>query len=129
MENMSSSPVSQLNVKTAQLLLKIIYGIVPIVAGLDKFFNILVDWSIYTKPVFNTWIPMVPDYAIYVVGAIEIAAGILVLMYTRLGAYVVAAWLTLIAINLIGAGKFYDIAVRDLVMATGALALALLSKK
>lgn len=128
MDGMSSPQVSPLNVKTAQLLLKIIYGVVPIVAGLDKFFNILVDWSIYTNPVFNTWIPMVPDYAIYVIGAIEITAGVLVLIHARLGGYVVAAWLTLIAINLIATGKFYDIAVRDLAMATGSLALALLSK-
>lgn len=128
MDEMSSSPVSSVNVKTAQTLLKMVYSAVPIIMGLDKFTNILVDWSIYTKPVFDAWVPMVPDYAIYVIGFIEIAAGLLVLTYTRLGAYVVCAWLTLIALNLIGAGKFYDIAVRDLVMATGACALALLSK-
>jgi len=104
-------------------LLKLTFGLVPIVAGLDKFLNLLTDWSAYISPAMKGMLPVQPATFMMVVGVIEIAAGIVVLSrFTRLGAYVVAAWLTLIAVDLILAGRF-DVAVRDLVMAIGAFSL------
>lgn len=108
-----------------QSLLKYTYGIVPIVAGLDKYFNILVDWSTYVPGFVSNIVPA--DILMYIVGVIEIAAGILVLSrFTKVGAYVVSAWLVLIALNLMLI-QSWDIAVRDLVMAIGAYCLAKLS--
>ena len=105
------------------LPLWITYGVVPLVAGLDKFTNLLVDWEIYLAPIAAEILPFSPDVFMWIVGIIEIVAGVAVLTrLTHLFAYVVAAWLTLIALNLIIAG-YYDIAVRDLAMAVGAYTL------
>lgn len=107
--------------------LKLAFGVVPIVAGLDKFFNLLTDWKQYLSP----WIAgIIPASAfMQAVGVIEIVAGILVLSkLTRIGAYVVAVWLVGIAVNLLTTGHFLDIAARDVVMAVGAFALARLSE-
>jgi hypothetical protein len=109
-------------------LLKYTYGIVPIAAGLDKYFNILTNWSLYINPALPKLVSLEPTQFMYIVGAIEIAAGILVLSnYTKFGAYLVSFWLLFIAANLVSTGLFYDVAVRDTVMAIGALALAILS--
>lgn len=114
------------NLDNAWWLLRITYGLVPIVAGLDKFLNLLVDWSTYLP----TWMETLvgdPVVFMYVVGVIEIVAGIGVLTkWTRVFAYVVAAWLLSIAVVLVTGGN-YDVAVRDVVMAIGAIALAQLS--
>ncbi|MFG0246541.1 MAG: DoxX family membrane protein [Phycisphaerales bacterium JB052] len=100
------------------------YGLVPIVAGLDKFTNLLTDWTQYLPGIATKLLPVSPAAFMMVVGVIEIVAGIVVLSkLTRLGAYVVMVWLVLIAINVAMAG-FLDIAVRDLVMALGAYTLA-----
>jgi hypothetical protein len=105
------------------LPLRVCYGAVPIVAGLDKFTNFLTEWDKYVPPFVRDRLPIAPSQFMALIGIIEIAAGLAVLTYfTRLGAYVVAAWLALIAVNLVIAG-FYDIAVRDLVMALGAYTL------
>jgi uncharacterized membrane protein YphA (DoxX/SURF4 family) len=99
------------------------YGLVPIVAGADKFTNLLTDWSHYLPPIATNIIPLSPHVFMMVAGVIEIIAGLVVLTIApRLGAYVVALWLTLIAIAVIISG-YYDVAVRDLVMALGALTL------
>ena len=99
------------------------YGIIPIAAGADKFFNLLTDWSHYLPAVTTKIIPLSPHQFMMVVGVIEIVAGLVVLTVApRLGAYVVAAWLVLIACAVTIAG-YYDVAVRDLVMALGALTL------
>lgn len=107
-------------------MLRLTYGLVPIVAGLDKFTNLLVDWTTYVP----TWMVDIvgdPQMFMYLVGVIEIVAGIGVLTkWTRVFAYVVAAWLVGIAFVLL-TGGMYDIAVRDVVMAIGAVALAQLS--
>ncbi len=108
-----------------QNLLRLTYGIVPIVAGADKFMNLLTDWSQYLHPMLADI--MGASAFMMVVGVIEIVAGILVLVKPRIGAYVVAAWLVGIALNLIFGGHYFDIAVRDLVMAIGAYVLARLS--
>ena len=103
--------------------LRLTYGLVPLIAGIDKFFNILTDWQQYLPEFVITALPMPASNFMLLVGIIEIVAGLAVLTwFTRLGAYVVAAWLVLIALNLILAG-FFDIAVRDLVMAVGAYSL------
>jgi uncharacterized membrane protein YphA (DoxX/SURF4 family) len=106
-------------------ILRITYGVVPIVAGLDKFTNLLTDWSQYLSPLALRVLPFSATTFMYLVGIIEIAAGILVLSkLTRIGAYVVSAWLVAIALNLLLTGRYFDIAVRDLVMAIGAFTLA-----
>lgn len=99
------------------------YGLVPIVAGADKFTNLLVDWSKYLPDFMTKVVPVSPHTFMMGVGVIEIIAGLAVLtVLPRLGAYVVALWLVLIAGAVILAG-FYDIAVRDLAMALGAYTL------
>ncbi len=104
-----------------------IYGLVPIIAGLDKFTNLLVDWSTYLSPTFVSILPFEPQVFMCIVGVVEIIAGAIVFSpYVRLGATIVSIWLVGIAVNLIIAG-YYDIAVRDLVMAAGAYHLAVLT--
>ena len=104
--------------------LRLAYGLVPLLAGLDKFVGLLADWESYLAPWVADLLPVTPETFMWVVGVIEIVAGLAVLTrFTRLGAYVVAAWLVLIALQLVTAG-FLDVAVRDLVMAVGAWTLA-----
>lgn len=104
------------------------YGLVPLLAGLDKFLNLLTDWPKYLSPWIAGSLPVSPQTFMHVVGIIEIAAGLLVLTrWTRLGAWIVMAWLVLIAVNLATMGLF-DIAVRDLAMAVGAYTLARLAE-
>ncbi|MEQ9403127.1 MAG: hypothetical protein RIM99_06060 [Cyclobacteriaceae bacterium] len=107
-------------------LLKYTYGLVPIVAGLDKFTNILTDWGQYASPV-SGMIPFETGTFMVIVGVIEIVAGVLVLMKPKIGSLVVAGWLVAIALVLIVGGSYLDIAVRDLVMAIGAYSLFKLS--
>ena len=115
-------------VHSVQTTLRIIYGLVPIVAGLDKFTNFLANWTAYLNPLVLRIVPMTDVAFMHLVGVIEIVAGALVLTKPRLGAYVVMAWLIAIALQLIVWGHFLDIAVRDLVMALGgALTLARLT--
>ena len=81
--------------------LRLAYGLVPIVAGLDKFTNLLTRWTDYLSPLATRILPVAPSTLMHVAGVVEIAAGILVLTrYTRYAAYIVAAWLLLIALNL-----------------------------
>ena len=108
-------------------MLRIAFGAVPIVAGLDKFTNLLTQWEQYLSPVVGQLIPA--GIFMRAVGIIEIAAGVLVLSkLTRVGAYVVAAWLVAIALNLLSMGHYLDVAVRDLVMSVGAFTLAKLEE-
>jgi uncharacterized membrane protein YphA (DoxX/SURF4 family) len=110
-------------------LLKWTYGLVPIVAGADKFTNLLADWDKYVAPAIADMLPVTPQLFMYIVGIIEIIAGVLVLMKPKTGSLVVAAWLVGIAINLLLTGQYFDVAVRDIVMAIGAFTLFLLSDK
>lgn len=108
-------------------ILRAAFGAVPIVAGLDKFTNLLTSWEQYLSPLVTRFVPATPF--MQVVGVIEIAAGLLVLSrFTRIGAYVVAAWLVGIALNLLTTGHFLDVAVRDLVISAGAFTLAKLAE-
>lgn len=108
--------------------LKATYGIVPIVAGADKFTDILTHWENYLHPGIAAMLPFAPHIFMMIVGVIEIIAGILVLAKPAVGGYIVAAWLTLIALTLLAGGNYLDVAVRDLVMAIGAFSLARLSR-
>lgn len=104
--------------------LRLTYGLVPLLAGLDKFFNLLADWPGYVSPFLAGLLPVSPESLMHVVGVVEFAVGVLVLTrWTRLGAWIAAAWLTLIAVNLVSMGVL-DVAVRDLAMAVGAYTLA-----
>lgn len=115
------------NAGKVQQLLKYTYGLVPIVAGLDKFTNLLTNWENYLSASIIKMLPFSAGTFMHIVGVIEVIAGILVLYRPRFGAYIVAAWLFLIAVVLITGGHYYDVAVRDLVMAIGAYSLAKLS--
>lgn len=115
------------NLGQTHSLLKIVYVAVPIIAGLDKFTNFLTTWTDYLPAAVVGVLPVEPMVFMYLVGLIEIVAGIIVLSrYTESGAYLVAVWLVAIAVTQVIAGNF-DIAVRDLVMAVGAVALAQLT--
>jgi uncharacterized membrane protein YphA (DoxX/SURF4 family) len=115
------------NAENVQRLMRYTYGIVPIVAGLDKFTNILTDWKHYLAPSIVSAIPFSASTFMSIVGVIEIIGGIIVLIRPRIGGYIVMAWLIAIALTLIIGGQYYDVAVRDLVMAIGAFSLARLS--
>ena len=115
-------------VSSAYLPLRVAFGLVPILAGLDKFLNVLTDWSSYIAPFAERLLPLSPGVFLGIVGVVEIAVGILVwTRFVRIGAYAAAGWLALIALNLVAAG-FLDIAVRDLVLAVAAFSLARLSE-
>ena len=107
----------------AFMLLRSVFTIAPIVMGLDKFFNVLVDWPLYLAPWINDIAPGSGQDFMYVVGAIEILAGIVVAIKPRYGAYIVAAWLGAIIVNLLTHSGYYDIALRDFGLMVGALAL------
>ena len=113
--------------ETPRLALRITFGLVPLLAGLDKFTYLLTDWSKYVSPFARSVLPVAPETFLYVAGVIEVLVGLAVLTrWTEIASYVAAAWLTLIAANLVLAG-FFDIAVRDLVMALAAFTLGRLT--
>jgi len=119
----------QEKVNSAQRLLQITFGLVPVAAGLDKFFNLLTVWTQYLDPRFAQLLPFSPETFMHIVGVIEIAAGLLVLSrWKTVGAYVVSAWLAVIAVTLIASGRYLDVAVRDLVMSIGAYTLGSLTQ-
>jgi hypothetical protein len=107
-------------------LLKWTYGLVPIVAGADKFMHLLTDWDKYLAPAIANILPMSAHAFMSIVGIIEIVAGVLVLIKPKIGSLVVGFWLIGIAINLLLTGQYYDVAVRDVVMAIGAFSLFML---
>src|SRR6266498_932498 len=110
--------------KDTQTLLKITFGLVPIVAGLDKFTDLLTNWDAYLNPMILKVIPLTPHSFMMIIGIIEITAGFIVFFKTEIGAYIVSAWLVAIAISLLLMGSYLDVAVRDLVMAISAYVLA-----
>ena len=115
------------NVQLVKTVLKYTFGLVPIIAGLDKFTNILSDWSQYISSGFSDMLPFEAGTFMIIVGIIEIVAGVLVFLKPKIGALVVMTWLIAIALTLVFSGHFIDVAVRDLVMAVGAFSLAKLS--
>lgn len=111
----------------AFLLLRIGFTVAPIAFGLDKFFDVMVQWTTYLAPWINDLLPGTASQAMHVVGVVEIAAGLAVAIRPRYGAYVVAAWLGGIIVNLLTLSGFYDIALRDFGLLLGALTLARLA--
>lgn len=104
--------------------LRLALGIGPILAGLDKYFNRLTDWTMYLSPLATKVVPLTPATFMHCVGAVEIVAGIIVLSrFTRVGSVIVGLWLLGIVVNLLTTGMFYDLAVRDVEIAVGAFAL------
>ena len=108
-------------------LLRLGLTLAPILFGLDKFAHALVDWDIYLAPEFADLLNADPHTLMYFVGAIEIVAGIAVLLHPRFGGYLVAAWLGAIIVNLLMMADFYDIALRDFGLLLAALTLARLA--
>jgi hypothetical protein len=108
-------------------ILRIGFTVAPILFGLDKFLDWLVDWRIYLAPEVNDLIPGNAHQAMLAVGVIEIVAGLVVALRPRFGGYLVAAWLAGIIANLLLQADFYDIALRDFGLLLAALTLARLA--
>jgi uncharacterized membrane protein YphA (DoxX/SURF4 family) len=111
----------------AYLLLRLAFTVAPIAFGLDKFFNVLVDWTQYLAPWINDILPGNAHDAMHLVGVVEIAAGLLVAVKPRYGAPLVAAWLAGIILNLLTLSGYYDVALRDFGLMLGALTLSRLA--
>lgn len=110
----------------AYQILHFAFTVAPIIAGIDKFFNLLTNWVQYLSPEFNVFGRA--HVTMMIVGVIEIVAGIGVWVKPKIFSYIVALWLLGIIINLLLLGNFYDIALRDLGLMFGALSLARLSQ-
>jgi uncharacterized membrane protein YphA (DoxX/SURF4 family) len=124
-----SSAVASRPAYQAYLILYAGFIALPVLAGLDKFLHLLVNWDQYLAPLVTQILPVTAHTFMLVVGVIEIAAGILVAIQPRIGAYVVALWLWGIILNLLLVPGFYDVALRDFGLSLGALALARLSRE
>jgi hypothetical protein len=109
--------------RQAYLLLRTVFTVAPIAFGLDKFTNLLTDWPGYLAPVIDRLVPGTAAQAMYAVGVVEIVAGIVVAVRPRYGALLVAGWLGGIVVNLLLVPGYYDIALRDVGLLVGALAL------
>ena len=108
--------------------LRIGLGLGAFLAGLDKFFNLLTNWSMYLSPFAEQMLPFDSTTFMHIVGVIEMAVGAAILTkWTREASFVAAAWLAMIAINLVVSGMFFDLAVRDLEMSIAAIALGTLT--
>jgi hypothetical protein len=109
-------------------ILQVGFIVAPILFGLDKFFEVLVDWDRYLAPVATDVLPVSGHTVMLAVGVVEIAAGVLVALRPRIGGYVVAVWLWAIIVNLLVLGDHFDIALRDFGLSLAALALARLAE-
>ena len=123
-DNIASSPAHQ-----AYRILHFGFTVAPILAGLDKFFHLLVNWDQYLPGVVANVSPVSPHSLMLIVGVIEIVAGVGVALKPRIFAYVVAAWLAVIIINLLLIPGYFDVALRDFGLFLAALALARLSQQ
>jgi hypothetical protein len=113
----------------AFVILHLAFVAAPVIAGIDKFAHLLTDWDKYLSPAYAQISPFSPHVTMQVVGVVEIIAGLLVALRPRIGAYVVAVWLVGIMLDLVLAGGYLDVALRDLGLFLGALALARLSAR
>jgi hypothetical protein len=111
----------------AFFLLRTVFTVAPIVFGLDKFANLLTDWPAYLAPWIDDLVPGTAQQAMYAVGVVEVVAGVAVAVAPRFGAWLVAAWLTGIIVNLLTIPGYYDIALRDFGLLVAAVALARLA--
>ena len=109
--------------------LRVALGVVPIVAGLDKFTNLLADWEGYLSPLALAVLPVSGATFMHLVGIVEVVVGAGILLgHARVFGWVAMGWLLAIALNLVSTGRFLDVAARDVVMAAGAFALARLAR-
>jgi uncharacterized membrane protein YphA (DoxX/SURF4 family) len=109
--------------------LRIGLGLAAFLAGLDKFFDLLTNWSMYLSPLVERFLPVSGETFMHTVGPVEMLVGFAILTrWTRIGAYVATAWLLFVALNVLTTGAFFDVAVRDVVMAIAAFALANLTE-
>ena len=109
--------------------LRVGLGAAAFLAGLDKFFNLLADWPVYLSPLAAQVLPISPAAFMHLIGPVEMVVGAVILSgYTRLGGYVAAIWLGGIAVNLVTTGHYFDVAVRDVMMAIAAFTLARLTE-
>jgi hypothetical protein len=113
----------------AFLVLRTVFTVAPILFGIDKFTNLLTNWTHYLAPWVNDLIPGTAAQAMYAVGIIEIVAGIVVALMPRCGGWLVAAWLGGIILNLLTIPGFYDVALRDFGLLVAAVALARLATR
>jgi hypothetical protein len=113
----------------AYQILYIGFIVAPLLAGLDKFTNFLVNWEQYLAPAVERLLPITGHTLMLLVGIVEMAAAVLVAVRPRIGAYVVAAWLLGIIVNLLLIPGYFDVALRDFGLALAALALARLSEE
>jgi uncharacterized membrane protein YphA (DoxX/SURF4 family) len=110
-------------------LLRIGLTVAPILFGVDKFANVMVNWEQYLAPWIRDASPLSATHTMYVVGVIEVIAGIAVAIKPRYAAYIVAAWLAGIIVNLLTYSGYYDVALRDFGLLLAALTLARLASK
>ncbi|MFF7816105.1 hypothetical protein ACF1E9_30425 [Streptomyces roseolus] len=132
--NTSTTPAPQRTMLSdpgyqAFLILRIGFTAAPILFGLDKFTNLLVDWPTYLAPWIDDIVPGSAQAAMYAVGAIEIVAGVAVALAPRFGGWLVAGWLAGIIVNLLTIPGHYDVALRDFGLLLGAVALARLAQR
>jgi hypothetical protein len=113
--------------RQAYRILHLGFVVAPVLAGADKFFNLLTNWTQYLSPLVPRLLPLSGEAFMKAVGVVEIAAGLIVAIKPKIGAYIVAAWLVGIIGNLLTIPGYFDVALRDLGLALGALALARLS--
>ena len=121
--------ISDSKLNSAWWALRVGLGAAAFLAGLDKFFNLLTNWEMYLNPLVARLLPLSPATFMHIVGVIEMVVGLMILTrWTRAGSYIAMLWLALIAVSLVSAGAFFDVAVRDLEMAIAAYTLARLTE-
>ena len=113
----------------AYRLLQFVFIAAPIIAGLDKFAHVLVNWNVYLTPLVPAVLGVSPEAFMRVVGVVEIIAGVIVAFNPRIGGAIVGAWLLGIIVNLLTIPGFYDIALRDFGLSMAAFSLAMLSRE
>jgi hypothetical protein len=111
----------------AYLTLRVGFVVAPILFGLDKFTNLLTDWTTYLAPAIDRLVPGSASSAMLAIGVVEVVAGLVVAVRPKVGGYLVAAWLAGIVANLLLLGDHYDVALRDFGLLLAALALARLA--
>jgi uncharacterized membrane protein YphA (DoxX/SURF4 family) len=124
--NASAAPAADAGREAFQML-RLLFTVAPIAFGLDKFFNVLVEWPTYLAPWVNDIAPGSGQDFMYAVGVVEIVAGLAVALKPRYGAPLVAAWLAGIIVNLLTLSGYYDVALRDFGLMVGAIVLARLA--
>ncbi|MDN4646154.1 hypothetical protein [Arthrobacter sp. PsM3] len=122
-----AGPLALAPQRQAFLLLRTVFTVAPVIFGLDKFTNLLTDWTMYLAPAVTAVVPLPAQTLMYVVGVVEIVAGVAVAVRPRFGSLLVAAWLLGIILNLLILGGFFDVALRDFGLLVAALALNRLS--